>query len=156
MRLLLAIALLFTLSACGSDAPPAQPPAPEFRTDGVLDFVAPDGTPVKRIAIEIAETDSARAMGLMNRPGMAEQAGMLFIMDTEEPQRFWMRNTLMPLDLFFADDSLRIVAIRPDNRSVSDEGIESVVPARYVVETRAGFGARYGIEEGYRIQWRRQ
>ncbi len=156
MRLLFAAALLLTLSACGSDAPDGPPPAPEFRADGILDFIDPDGTPVKRIAIEIAEDDSSRAMGLMNRPTMAEQAGMLFIMDAEEPQRFWMRNTLMPLDLYFADDSLRIVAIRPDNKPISDAGIESVAPARYVVETRAGFAARHGIEEGYRIQWRRQ
>ncbi len=156
MRLLLAAVLLFSSAACGSDTADAPPSVPEFRVDGVLDFVASDGTPVKRIAIEIADTDSSREMGLMNRPSMAEQAGMLFIMEREEPQGFWMRNTLMPLDLFFADDSLNIVAIRPDNRSVSDARIESGVPARYVVETRAGFAARHGITEGYRIRWRRQ
>jgi uncharacterized membrane protein (UPF0127 family) len=154
MRPLLPLLLLLALAACQPDAPaPAEEPA--FRTDGVLDFVAPDGTPVRRIAIEIAETDSARERGLMNRSQLAEQAGMLFVFDDEQPRRFWMRNTLIPLDLFFVDDSLRIVAVRPDNRPVSDAGIESGAPARYVVETRAGFARRWGIEEGHAIRWRR-
>lgn len=148
--------LLFAACKAEPETPPASAPAePAFRLDGTLDFLRPDSTPVVRIGIEIAETPQATAQGLMYRRSMAERAGMLFIMPTQEVHTFYMRNTLIPLDLVFADSSLRIVHVAKGALPLDETLIPSVEPARYVVEVNAGFADRYGLTPGYRIRYRR-
>lgn len=156
----LALALLFfgwILAGCN----PAEPPPPTgprdipFRVDGVLDFVRQDGS-MLRIAIEIADNDSARQRGLMERRSLPERSGMLFLMERNEPQGFWMRNTYIPLDILYVNDSLRIVNIARNTAPLSPDLIPSDGPAQFVVEVRGGFTEQNRIEPGDRIQWRRQ
>jgi len=83
---------------------PAAPVKPVFRKDGELRFL--DGKSKKEITtinIEIADDDAEREQGLMYRDTMAENAGMLFLMETEEPQSFRMKNTLISLDIMYAE-----------------------------------------------------
>ncbi len=78
---------------------------------------------------------------------------MLFIMDREEIQSFWMLNTYISLDILFVDAEKRIVTIRPDTTPQSLDSVASDKPALYVVEVNAGFCKKHGISTGDRIEF---
>ncbi|TXH63898.1 MAG: DUF192 domain-containing protein [Thermomonas sp.] len=105
-----------------------------------------------RYAIEIADDDAERARGLMYRDAMEDGHGMLFIHDVEEPQAYWMKNTRIPLDILYFDDSRRLVSQQRDVPPCSlGDGCPSYpsnVPARYVLELNAGEAARLKLQDG--------
>ena len=149
--------LLLLLAAAGCSADEGGPSVrsdTSFRIDGVVDFYRADSTFITRIAVEIAEGDSARARGLMQRRHLSQRAGMLFIDERADTQTFWMENTPIPLDMIFVDEQGRVLNVE-GARPFSRETVRSVGPARYNVEVRAGFGARHGIGPGSFIRWRR-
>ena len=158
--LLVATLGLLVGTGCGGGGeaePPADPdeePAIPFRRDGSLTFLR-GGEEVVSIDIEIAETDSARERGLMQRELLPDRSGMLFIFDREEPQGFWMGNTPLALDLIFVDADSQIVDVDKYNRPFDPSSIVSDAPARFVVEVPAGFADTYGISETDRIRWQR-
>ena len=133
-----------------------DPAASGASADGWLDFINPNGTRIVTIQIEIADTPHARARGLMGRTELPEKAGMLFVFKDAGERVFWMRNTLIPLDMMFVSASGRIINIAKMTRPMSDTRYHSNGPAQYVVETAAGFCDRFGISEGTRIRWRRR
>ena len=158
--LLLAILGLLVGAGCGGGEaePPADTegrPALPFSRDGSLTF-SRGGEEVVTIDIEIAETDSARQRGLMQREALPERSGMLFIFDREEPQGFWMGNTPLALDLIFVDADSQIVDVDKYNRPFDPSTIASDAPAQFVVEVPAGFADTYGISETDRVRWRRE
>lgn len=152
--------VLLMASACqtgGDTAPATGPPASTaipFEQEGMLDFRRGDSVLVQ-IAIEIADTDSARARGLMQRTTLPDRSGMLFLFNREEPQSFWMANTPLSLDLMFLSADTSIVTIARYTRPLSPESISSTAPARFVVEVPAGFADTWGIVEGDRARWQR-
>jgi uncharacterized protein len=121
--------------------------------DGELQFLRQDGSIVVSITIEIADTPEARIKGLMERWSLPELHGMLFIFDYPDMQRFWMHNTPLSLDMIFVDENRRILNIAESTTPMSRQTYSSRGPAKYVVEVRAGFSKRHGIEEGMSIQW---
>jgi len=132
-----------------SDEQPTTPTKPVFRKDGELRFL--DGKSSKVITlinIEIADDDAERAQGLMYRDSMDENNGMLFLMEIQEPQSFWMENTILSLDILFVDSDLRIVSIHRNCKPYSLEKIESGKPALYVVEVIAGYAAKHSLKVG--------
>jgi uncharacterized membrane protein (UPF0127 family) len=132
----------------GSSDAPGPPPAYQFKKEGVLAFYTASGEKIKVIDIEVAATDEERAQGLMNRPWMEETQGMLFLFEDEKRQSFWMRNTIIPLDIMFVSSDMRIVNIARNTQPMSDRGIPSTGPAKYVVEVVAGFSDKYGLSSG--------
>lgn len=163
MRLLAFCCLLAaSVIACEQEPAPLDPetdratetPAIPFRQDGTLDFLL-EGEPVVSIAIEIADTDSARVRGLMQRTSLPDRSGMLFVFEREEPQGFWMANTPLSLDLAFVNSDSQIVSVAKYTRPLSDDLIPSEAPARYVVEVPAGFADTYGISEDMTVRWSR-
>lgn len=158
MRLLLCIlAALALVSACGGDATPNRRSTEveiPFRKDGTLTFVR-NGADVLTIDVEIAESDSARERGLMQRRSLPEKSGMLFVFEEERPQSFWMGNTPLGLDLIFVNADSEIVDVDKYNRPYDPSSIVSDFPAQYVVEVPAGFSDRHGISESHRIRWER-
>lgn len=124
----------------------------QFKKQGVLSFYS-DSIEIRQIDIEVADDDAERAQGLMNRPWMEESQGMLFIMEREERQSFWMRNTIIPLDIIYVSADKRIVSIAKDTQPFSEKGIPSAGPAKYVVEVIAGFSDKYGLKPGDRIEF---
>lgn len=126
-----------------------------FRADGILEFLDEGGAVKRRIAIEIAESDSSQIRGLMDRRALPELGGMLFVYDRLEPRSFWMRSTPLPLDILFLDGDDTVINVVERTTPYSDTHIESTGPARHVLEVRAGATARWGVGPGTRIRWRR-
>ncbi len=132
----------------------ATPSKPVFRKDGELRFL--DGKTSKVIStidIEVADDNAEREQGLMYRDSIAENEGMLFLMEAQEPQAFWMKNTIISLDILYADSDRRIVGISKNCKPYSLEQIPSVKPALYVVEVNAGYTTKYGIRVGDMISF---
>jgi uncharacterized protein len=165
-RVLLVLSLLLTLAACRGETPPhhgqpraedptAEGPAIEFRQDGELTFYRPGEGDIVTIAIEIAETPAAIERGLMQREGLPERSGMLFLMPETRIQSFWMANTPISLDITFVGPDSTVVNTGKYTRPFSQQSVTSEAPARYVVETVAGFTDSYGIVPGDRVRWRR-
>lgn len=148
---------LFWAAGCESDdaqqGTASNPPT--FRHDGHLTFVSPNDEDLVTIDIEIADTDQARAQGLMHRRSMGYDKGMLFIFDEEDMGSMWMRNTPLPLDMIFVSGEEDIINIVERTRPFSDDAIEPEAPRKYVIEVRAGFVERYDIDADGRIRWSR-
>lgn len=105
----------------------------------------------RRFTVEIAADDYERAAGLMFRTRMKDDHGMLFVFERARRLSFWMRNTPMPLDLIFADEEGRIVAVmRGEPFSVAP--ISPAAPARFVLELKAGTAQKAGIIAGDRMR----
>ncbi len=110
---------------------------------------------IKEVDVEIAETDETRHVGLMFRDKMEENQGMLFIFDKEELQGFYMKNTLIPLDIIFINAKKKIVKIHKNATPLDETDLPSMKPCLYVVEVNGGFTDKYKIKEGDYIDWRR-
>jgi uncharacterized membrane protein (UPF0127 family) len=125
-----------------------------FRKDGTL-TIARNGEVYATIAIEIAENDSTRTRGMMQRTSNPADSGMLFIFDYEEDRAFWMANTPLSLDLLFADADSTIVTIKKYMQPLSAQEVPSNGPARFVLEVIAGYSDTIGIIEGDKLSWAR-
>jgi uncharacterized protein len=102
-------------------------------------------------AVEIARTPAEMERGLMFRDRLPPDHGMLFLYEGERPVSFWMKNTLIPLDLIFADSSGRILQIAERAVPLSTALISSEKPVRAVLEVNGGTAARLGIAVGDRL-----
>lgn len=158
---LLTASLLLSLSACttDSDSPSSSSTTEKttipFDKEGRLAFIQ-DGDSVVVLDLEIAESDSAKERGMMERDGFPnDTSGMLFPFDEERERSFWMANTPVALDIFFLNADSQIVHIAKYAEPVSADQIPSNGPAKYVLETPAGFADSYGILEGDRVRWAR-
>jgi len=101
--------------------------------------------------LEIANTAETRERGLMRRDSMPADHGMIFAFPSEEPQSFWMKNTLIPLDIVYIDAAGTIVSIR-SMKPLDLTGIESGKPAKYAIELNAGIASAAGLKVGDKIK----
>lgn len=124
-----------------------------FTKEGELIFTDSLGTLKTKIDIEIANNEYKRQLGLMNRKEMKENQGMLFIFTKEAYQSFWMRNTLISLDMIFANEHKEIVTIHKYTKILTEQSYAASEPAMYVVEVVAGFCDKYNIQVGDKINW---
>ena len=124
-----------------------------FTKEGELTFTDSLGTLKAKIDLEIADNEYERQLGLMNRKEMKENEGMLFIFPRQDYQSFWMRNTLISLDIMFVNDQKEIVTIHKNTKILSETSYPSSAPSIYVVETLAGFADRHNIQVGDKIDW---
>ena len=106
------------------------------------------------VALEVAATPAARARGLMYRTSLAEGHGMLFIFDEDASHGFWMKNTLIPLDMLFIARDGTVVGIHPNATPLSTADIRVGTPSRYVLEVPGGWAARHGVAAGARVELR--
>ena len=98
--------------------------------------------------VELASDGQSRAKGLMFRESMAEKSGMLFRFDATGPVSMWMKNTLIPLDMIFADEAGLVTHIHKGAVPHSLEVISSNGPVRYVLEVNAGEADKFGVAIG--------
>ena len=104
-----------------------------------------------RFSVEIAATPAQQAHGLMDRTSMPTDHGMLFVFPQAQPLTFWMKDTLIPLDMLFFDEAHRLVTIRTDVPPCKADPCPtyaSTAPARYVLELNAGTAAKLDLRKG--------
>jgi uncharacterized membrane protein (UPF0127 family) len=106
----------------------------------------------KALDVEIASTEPARRCGLAWRHELAPDHGMLFVYRRPAMLRFWMRNTYIPLDIAFIDEHWRIINIATMSPNEPRRIHPAHAPARYALETRAGWFARHGISAGTLVE----
>ena len=99
------------------------------------------------LTVEIADTPDRRALGLMNRESLPDDAGMLFVWPEDTASGFWMKDTLVPLSVAFIDADGKIVDIQ-DLEPLDETLHHSPAPYRYAVEANQGWFAEHGISPG--------
>ncbi|MDD6173697.1 MAG: DUF192 domain-containing protein [Elusimicrobiaceae bacterium] len=119
------------------------------------DIILPDGFTVKA---ELAVTPEETEKGLMFRTELPEGAGMLFVFDSDEPRYFWMKNTLIDLDIIFITSDLKVFSYEanvphsyvytPDNQVATVGGF-----GQYVLELPAGSVKKHDIKEGSSLEF---
>lgn len=137
------IAALALLAAIATPAPQQLP---------LIDVHAPKAT----LSLQVANTEDERERGLMSVTNLAAHTGMVFVFDEDQPVEFWMKDTLVPLDMIFVapDGTVRSVAANvpvvslstPDDRIPRRSG-----NAKYVLELPAGEAAQDGINAGTKL-----
>jgi hypothetical protein len=108
----------------------------------------------KHFEVELALTPAQEEQGLMYRQRLAADAGMLFDFTDTAPRTFWMKNTLIPLDMLFIAANGRVVDIHERAVPLSEDIIPSRVPARAVLELNGGTVSRLGIKVGDLVSYK--
>ena len=98
--------------------------------------------------VSIADTDAARAQGLMFVTELADDEGMLFDFKQERPVSFWMRNTFIPLDMVFVGADGVVKTIHVNARPHDVTSIPSEVPVQFVLEIPGGRSVEIGLKPG--------
>ncbi len=132
-----------------------MPSAPTFTKQGELTILNREDKPIVTIDIEIADDDGKREVGMMGRRSMEERQGMLFILAGEQMASFWMKNTIIPLDMLFIDKTGNIVTICRNTTPFSEQSYSATAPVIFVLEVNGGFADKYGVKEGDKISWKR-
>jgi uncharacterized membrane protein (UPF0127 family) len=133
---LVALALGAGFMVYRTSLPPA-PAAPEAAFGGVS------------LRLDYATTEAERERGLGGRASVPNGYGMLFVFPKDDRYGFWMKDTLVPLDIFWLDDKGQVVSIAADVDPASYPHVfYPAAPARYVLETAAGFARAHAIATG--------
>ena len=149
----LAYASIAALAAC---QPTTSSSAELARSPAGLDQAAltvTSGAKVHRFTVEVARTEEEQATGLMNRADLAPDRGMIFPFPTPRNASFWMKNTLIPLDIIFvrADGSIANIAANTVPLSLEPVPSEGIVGS--VLELPGGRSAELGIKAGDKVDW---
>jgi len=139
------------------DSPPpaaaaAQPTSPVSGLPLIPLEVRSDGR-VHRFTVEVARSGEEQAYGLMNRTRLGPDEGMLFPFERHHAASFWMKNTLIPLDIIFVRADGRIARIAANTVPESLTPVRVSEPVAAVLEIPGGRAAELGIEEGDRVSW---
>jgi hypothetical protein len=102
--------------------------------------------------VELADTDAARAQGLMFRRSLPQERGMLFDFKQVQPISMWMRNTYIPLDMLFIRPDGTVARIAENTEPLSERQIPSGEPVLAVLEVIGGTAKRLGLKAGDRIE----
>ncbi len=153
LGLLLGLCLLAPL-AWGEESRIHPPPQkrPAFARDGLVIQSADGGQ--HRLWVEIARTMDEHAYGLMRVRALPDTDGMLFVVPQPKPMLFWMKDTLLPLDILFLDASGTIFHIAADSEPKSERYLPSHGLAKGVLEISGGMAERWHIRTGDRVIYR--
>lgn len=134
---LLAVSALATGPACASPGGPR--------------VILESGGKNHVVMVELADTDQKRERGLMFRKELPDGQGMLFLFDEEREHTFWMKDTLIPLDMIFVDGAGRVTDIVANARPLTLEP-RTGGPARMVLEVPGGWAREHGVRVGDRMR----
>jgi uncharacterized membrane protein (UPF0127 family) len=138
-------------AACKSPAAQKEASATPAPTAAV---VVDTGERQVSFRVELARTEAEREQGLMYRQKLDADAGMLFLFERSFPQTFWMKNTLIPLDMLFITSDHKIAGIvaNAEPLTLTTRGVGK--PSQFVLEINGGLSAKLGIREGQAVQFR--
>ena len=108
-----------------------------------------------RFTVDVAATPEEQQRGLMFVESLAPDRGMIFPYDPPRDIAFWMKNTLIPLDMVFVRADGTIARIAANATPLSLDPVPSGEPVALVLEIRGGRAAELGVREGDRVEWRR-
>lgn len=156
-RIIAAAAMTVLLTGCRAEPQAAQ----QVQTAGQVSEAGLDLVPLvitsdgrsHRFTVEVARTVEEQAQGLMFRESLAPDAGMLFPFVPPRAASFWMKNTLIPLDMIFVrpDGSIARIAVNTVPHSLEPVAVEE--PMAAVLELAGGRSVELGIEEGDTVTW---
>ena len=115
--------------------------------------IASAGGRTHRFTVEVAKSPEEQAQGLMNRSLLAADKGMVFPMEPPRPASFWMKNTLIPLDIIFVRPDGTISSIAENTVPLSLDPVVSTEPVKAVLEIPGGRSAELGIKAGDKVSW---
>lgn len=149
------IALVFSsllLLVLGCKEEPKSIVAPisiEFKKEGTLQlFKSGTDSIISSFDIELAEDEYETQTGLMNRGSMENNQAMLFIFPNIQMRSFYMKNTLISLDIIYLDESKKVVSIQKNAKPMDETSLPSSAPAKYVLEINGGLSEQLFITEG--------
>lgn len=124
----------------------------KFKKEGEL-YLLKSGDTIKKIDIEIADTQYERETGLMYRQTMEENQGMLFIYPEEALRSFYMKNTYIPLDIIYYSKDSAVVSFQENAKPLDVTSLPSIKPAQFILELNAGNVKDLNIEVGDKIDF---
>lgn len=156
--LLPALALLLAACSGGGDAASgaSSPDNGAVAAGGhpaTIPLVISEGGRAHRFDVEVALTEKEQEKGLMFRKELAGDGGMIFPMDPPRIASFWMKDTVIPLDMLFVRTDGSVALVAPDVQPYSREPVSAGIPVAGVIELRGGRAAELGITEGAKVRW---
>ena len=151
IRSLIAILLVLGLVAPFAAAACKNPPQPEL-PKSTLTLETQRGR--HAFTVEMATTPEQTACGLMRRPRLDRDQGMLFKQSPPGPAFFWMKNTPQPLDMLFLDETGRVIHVAEFTTPYSRSVYGTERPTAAVLEVKAGTAARLAVAHGDRVEHR--
>lgn len=124
-----------------------------FTKEGEVYLIKTSGDTLRKIDVELAESDYEHQTGLMYRESMEENQGMLFIYDSERPRSFYMKNTYIPLDIIYYAADSSLVSIQKNAAPRDETSLPSEGPAQYILEINGGLSDEWGLEKGDRFSF---
>ena len=157
---LLAAALVMGVAACSSNAPEASAtaaPAPSAHPESGLPVipltVTTAGGKTHTFRVEVASTPAQQEKGLMFRTALGPDEGMIFPENPPRRAAFWMRNTVIPLDIIYIGTDGRVLNIYANTVPYDETPLPSAGVASGVLELAGGRAAELGIAAGDRVKW---
>jgi uncharacterized membrane protein (UPF0127 family) len=144
------------IAACSPSAPAANVPAAEERAQtglAELPLTIHSQNGDHHFTVEIAATPDEQERGLMFRRSVAGDRGMIFPYAPPQQVSFWMKNTLIPLDMVFIRPDGRIARIAANTAPMSLDPVPSGDIVAAVLELRGGRAAELGIRPGDQVEW---
>jgi uncharacterized membrane protein (UPF0127 family) len=128
-----------------TDPPHSAQPVPKVYVSSPSGDVA--------VTVEVVSTPARIERGLMFRQHLPPDDGMLFLLNVEKDWTFWMRNTLIPLDMLFIKRDLTVAGI-VENATPKTETIRKVgIPSFYVLEVNGGWAAKHHVTAGAKVRF---
>ena len=146
------------LSACSQDQKKSNTKNTDDRSRTLeytqsVSFLTASGDTLSSVEVAVADNNAERNQGLMDVRNLPNSKGMLFIFEQNQPRSFWMANTPLPLDIIFVNADKEIVRIHHNTQPFSEKSFTSDEPAKYVVETNAGYCISHDIQEGMKVSF---